>query len=345
MRRRPSRSAVSNRSSTRRSSHCSPNGPTSPSSPSWPRDRSRTTPCSWSRPRGATVGDHGTPPTRCSTICGGASDGCIGPASPTGRSTPSGCSFEPDRTLVIGDFGRATGLASDADVQADRAQLLVTTALALGTDRAVAVAARALDDGALTGLLPYLQEAALSHSSRSAVEAAELDLDSLRKAAASAAATEVPDLVPLRRVTWGSLLQIALIGIAAWVVISTIAGVGVDTIVDELSTADWTWLLFALVDRTAGPGLRGVLDDRRRAHAAALRAGAAAAVRDPVHRPGGPVIGRADRRERPLLPTSGRADGQPRSRSGRSTASPASSSRRRSSGSSRWRISSRWTSP
>ena len=154
--------------------------------------------------------------------------------------------LQPDHTLVIGDFGRATGLASDADVQADRAQLLVTTALALGPDRAIAVAARALDDSALTGLLPYLQEAALSRSSRAALEASELDLDSLREAAASAAATEVPDLVPLRRVTWGSLLQLALIGIAAWVVISTIAGVGVDTIADELSTADWTWLLFAL---------------------------------------------------------------------------------------------------
>ena len=152
-----------------------------------------------------------------------------------------------DRTLVIGDFGRATGLASDAEVQADRAQLLVTTALALGTDRAIAVAAGALEEGSLAGLLPYLQEAALSHSSRSAVEAAELDLDSLRKAAASSASTDVPDLVPLRRVTWGTLLQIALIGVAAWVVISTVAGVGVDTIVDELSTADWPWLLLAMV--------------------------------------------------------------------------------------------------
>ena len=154
--------------------------------------------------------------------------------------------LQPDHTLVIGDFGRATGLASDADVQSDRAQLLVTSALALGADRAIAVAVRALDDSALTGLLPYLQEAALSRSSRAALEASELDLDSLREAAASAAETEVPDLVPLRRVTWGSLLQLALIGIAAWVVISTIAGVGVDTIADELSTADWTWLLFAL---------------------------------------------------------------------------------------------------
>jgi uncharacterized membrane protein YbhN (UPF0104 family) len=152
----------------------------------------------------------------------------------------------PDGMLAIGDFGRATGLASDADVQADRAQLLVTSALALGPERAISVAVGALGAGALPDLLPYLQEAALSRSSRAAVERADLDLDELRKAAASAAGSEVPDLLPLRRVTWGSLLQLALIGIGAWVVISTVAGVGVDTIVEELSTADWPWLAAAL---------------------------------------------------------------------------------------------------
>jgi uncharacterized membrane protein YbhN (UPF0104 family) len=152
----------------------------------------------------------------------------------------------PDGTIAVGEFGRATGLASAADVQADRAQLLVTTALTLGTDRALAVAERVLDADELTGLLPYLQEAALSRPSRTAVERAHLDLDALRTSAAATAATEVPDLVPLRRVTWGSLIQLALIGVAGWVVISTVAGVGVDTIVDELSTADWAWLALAL---------------------------------------------------------------------------------------------------
>jgi uncharacterized membrane protein YbhN (UPF0104 family)/tRNA A-37 threonylcarbamoyl transferase component Bud32 len=151
-----------------------------------------------------------------------------------------------DGSIAIGDFGWATGLASDADVDADRAQLLVTTTLALGAEGALAVAQRVLDGEEVTGLLPYLQEAALSRSSRSAVEEADLDLDELRTSAAAAAATEVPDLVPLRRVTWGSVIQIALIGVAGWVLTSAVAGVGLDTIVEELSTADWPWLVLAL---------------------------------------------------------------------------------------------------
>ena len=152
-----------------------------------------------------------------------------------------------DGRLAIGDFGRATAVATDADVHADRAQLLVTTALAVGTERAVAVTSRELGRDALTGLLAYLQVAALTPATRERVKSDRIDLDALRKAAAAAAGAEEPELVPLRRVTWGSLVQIALIGIGAWVVISALANVGIDTIVDELSGADWPWVILALV--------------------------------------------------------------------------------------------------
>ena len=49
-----------------------------------------------------------------------------------------------NRRIAIGDFGRASAVATDADGHADRAQLLATTALAVGIDRAVAVASREL---------------------------------------------------------------------------------------------------------------------------------------------------------------------------------------------------------
>lgn len=149
--------------------------------------------------------------------------------------------------LAIADFGRATAVASDGDVHADRAQLLATTALEVGTERAVAVAARELGTDALTGLLAYVQTAALTRATRERVKSAQMDLDGLRKAAAGAAGTEEPELVPLRRVTWASLIQVALIAIGAWVVISSVADVGLDTIVRELSDAIWPWVILALV--------------------------------------------------------------------------------------------------
>ena len=46
----------------------------------------------------------------------------------------------PDGSAAIGDFGGARVAASDGAMMADRAQVLVTTALVVGTDRAVAAA-------------------------------------------------------------------------------------------------------------------------------------------------------------------------------------------------------------
>ena len=142
--------------------------------------------------------------------------------------------------IAISDFGRATAVAAVADVHA-------TTAIAVGTERAIAVASRELGADHLTGLLAYLQTAALTPATRAHLKSAQMDLDTLRKAAAAAAGAEEPELVPLRRVTWGSLVQIALIGIGAWVVISALANVGVDTLVEELSGAEWSWVILALV--------------------------------------------------------------------------------------------------
>jgi uncharacterized protein (TIRG00374 family) len=152
-----------------------------------------------------------------------------------------------DGRIAIGDFGRATAVASEGDLHADRAQLLATTALAVGTDRAIAVASRELGLDALTGLLAYLQAAALTPATRRRLKSDQMDLDALRKAVAGAAGAEEPELVPLRRMTWGSMIQIALIAIGAWVVISAVANVGLDTIIRELSGADWPWVVFALV--------------------------------------------------------------------------------------------------
>jgi uncharacterized membrane protein YbhN (UPF0104 family) len=152
----------------------------------------------------------------------------------------------PRRRIAITDFGRATAVASDGDVSADRAQLLATTAIDAGIERAVAVASSELGGDALTGLLAYLQPAALTPTSREHLKASQVDLDTLRAAAAATAGVGEPELVPLRRVTWGSLIQVVLIALGAWVVISGLANVGLDTIAEELAGADWTWVILAL---------------------------------------------------------------------------------------------------
>jgi uncharacterized membrane protein YbhN (UPF0104 family) len=126
--------------------------------------------------------------------------------------------------------------------------LLVTTALIADPGRAVDVAAGQLGADGLSELLPYVQPAALTAASRRAVRAGpDRDLSSLRTLAARAAGTQLPALEPLRRVTWASLLQAALLAFGVWFLVSSIAGLGLSNIVDELENASWVWLGGALL--------------------------------------------------------------------------------------------------
>jgi uncharacterized membrane protein YbhN (UPF0104 family) len=154
----------------------------------------------------------------------------------------------PDGAIRLVDLRAAVAGAPRALLQADRAQLLVTTALIAGPDRAVEVAIGQLGADGLSELLPYLQPAALTAGSRRAVrQGPDRDLSSLRTLAARAAGTQPPALEPLRRVTWASLLQAALLAFGVWFLVSAIAGLGLSSIVEELENASWAWLGGALL--------------------------------------------------------------------------------------------------
>jgi len=91
--------------------------------------------------------------------------------------------------------------------------LLVAAAIALVVTVAAAVAALGRDG--VASLLPYLQLAALENRLRQETREAGIDVDALRKQAAVLVGEEEPTVVPLRRVTWRSLLETALLLLAA----------------------------------------------------------------------------------------------------------------------------------
>ena len=152
-----------------------------------------------------------------------------------------------DGSPRIADFETAAASATPQAVLADRAQLLVTTALLAGDERAVAAAVREIGVDGLTEVLPYVQPAALTRSTRRSLKDAERDLDAIRDRAAKAAGTEPPKLEPLRRVTAGSLLTIAVLLLAAYFVFSAISDVGIDQIAQQLGQAEAAWIWAALV--------------------------------------------------------------------------------------------------
>jgi uncharacterized membrane protein YbhN (UPF0104 family) len=164
-----------------------------------------------------------------------------------GRVDGDGLYVRADGSAVIGSFGDGALAADRVARLADRAQLLVATALAVGRDRAVETALRSLGRDRLEAILPYLQRAALDPVAWRAVKARDWDLEDLRVLAEQATGSAPPELEQLRRVTWGSLLRLAVIGFVIYAIISAVSDVGVQTIVDEFRSADLTWVLIALL--------------------------------------------------------------------------------------------------
>jgi uncharacterized membrane protein YbhN (UPF0104 family) len=153
----------------------------------------------------------------------------------------------PDGTVSFSDLSSAS-LADDPALRLqDRAQLLGVTILLAGEDRAVAAARAALGDDGVISMLPYVQEAAMSPTTRDALARRHIELDQARKRVGVLLGAGEQDLVKLRRVTWGAVVNLALLSIAAYALVAVFSGVDFDSFLDDLRHANWWWLVFALL--------------------------------------------------------------------------------------------------
>ena len=153
----------------------------------------------------------------------------------------------PDGSVALGDFGGARVAATDGAMTADSAQLLVTTALVVGTDRAVSAATTVLGNEAFAEILPFLQPAVLDRDTRRAVHDRDWGLDDLMKHSTEVTGAEPPELEKIRRVTGKSIAIVALVAFLSYGLISALAEVGLQSLWDELKTANMALMLTALL--------------------------------------------------------------------------------------------------
>jgi uncharacterized membrane protein YbhN (UPF0104 family) len=153
----------------------------------------------------------------------------------------------PDGSVALADFDQGEIAASDSALIADRGQLLVTTALCVGPERAVAIAVDSVGADTVAGILPFLQPAALDRDTRKAVREADWDLKDLRAFASQRTGVDAPQLQKIRRVTWGTVGLLVLVAFLAWAIIGAISQVGLSNLIDELEQANDVWLFAALL--------------------------------------------------------------------------------------------------
>jgi glycosyltransferase 2 family protein len=163
-------------------------------------------------------------------------------------SLNAGSILVADGKVVVAGMAGARRSPSGSDTLAiDLAELLVSCALLVGDTRAIRSAQAAVGDDAVRSALPFVQHAALSPWLRDAVHRARADVDRLRRRAAEATGGDVPEVAELRRIRPRDVLLMLLTVVAAVTLLSQLADIGLDTVVEELAGASLGWVLFGLV--------------------------------------------------------------------------------------------------
>jgi uncharacterized membrane protein YbhN (UPF0104 family)/tRNA A-37 threonylcarbamoyl transferase component Bud32 len=148
---------------------------------------------------------------------------------------------------MLVDLSAATLGAPQSALDMDVAELLVACTVLVGPERALGQAVQAGWGDAIGRVLPYLQPAALTPHLRDLARSHEIDLKELRSQAARATGQEVPDLIPLRRMRPRDFLLTAMVGVAAYLLITQLAKIGFGTIGDELRHAEVAWIVVGII--------------------------------------------------------------------------------------------------
>jgi len=146
----------------------------------------------------------------------------------------------PEGQVVLRGFDGAAIAATDRDLALDRAQLLVSTALVIGADAAVEIAAEALGAHALSSAVPYLQPLALPGTTRRAWRANKEVLDALRAAIARGTGVEPAPLARLDRLRPRTVVSLAAFAFGFYVLLPQLGDFGAS--VEAAGRANWWWL-------------------------------------------------------------------------------------------------------
>jgi uncharacterized membrane protein YbhN (UPF0104 family)/tRNA A-37 threonylcarbamoyl transferase component Bud32 len=157
--------------------------------------------------------------------------------------TPSHLLAADDGSVVLLGAGGGVVAASDVLLRIDIAELLTTTALIAGADRAIDAGRAVLGDETLTRALPVLQAVAMHETTRKALRQHKALLPALRDGLVAIRPDAEMEPIQLQRVRPRTLLTIGLGTIAGYVLLSQLSRANFDEI---LGSARWGWVVVAL---------------------------------------------------------------------------------------------------
>jgi uncharacterized protein (TIRG00374 family) len=165
-------------------------------------------------------------------------------------------SLSRSNVIVDGSAARLAGLdtallaSSDASRAVDRAELLVSTALTVGPERALDAAVRAVPPDDLEASLPYMQVPALPASARKDVKGHKQLVDDLRVGLQERLGVDAVELAELERVSIPKLLSWVGFAVLALFVLALVTNFS--DIRAAMSGIDWRWVVPAVLVTLVG---------------------------------------------------------------------------------------------
>jgi uncharacterized membrane protein YbhN (UPF0104 family) len=148
-----------------------------------------------------------------------------------------------DGTTVLLDLSRTSAPAPVEHLQRDDVGLLAATAVLVGTERALAAAARAVGTEGIESLLPLLQPSVVSRGSSDTRAVDKQALADLRDRAARLVGTDAPEPAELRRVSPGQLVIAAATILGVYLLVGELEQL--KDVGDVFADAQWGWVALA----------------------------------------------------------------------------------------------------
>ena len=146
---------------------------------------------------------------------------------------------------TIVDFSLASVSAPQQRLDRDVANLLVSSALLVGSERAIAAAEDGIGKDVLVAALPLLSKPAMSRATRDALHHHKKLLDELQQDVATKADIAIYKPVELRRVKPLTIVMVIGILFALWVILGEVGSIS--ELIDTLKTADWWWVIACML--------------------------------------------------------------------------------------------------
>jgi uncharacterized membrane protein YbhN (UPF0104 family) len=164
-----------------------------------------------------------------------------------GAITDTDIGWAPSGAGLLSRWAEGSTAPDEQQRLQDRAQLLIASAIVVGRDEAIRGVVEALGHDGAAELVPWLQVSTVPAIMRRQADDLDEQVERLRQELADHLGLEEPELVQLRRITVGTIVQAALLVMVGVMMIAGLSGMDFAAAAEEFRDLQWGAVVVCLV--------------------------------------------------------------------------------------------------